>query len=296
MSLSGTSDVNGEVLFSNVPAGSGYTLTTTKSGQTVTLSPTVVGGTTTTTVVTMPTVTVVGTVTWVGANVNGATVTLAGGPMSLSTLTATTNSSGQVTFTNVPAGGAYTLTASKNGQTTTLSEPDARHLADHRGRLRPRDGNHQHQPGDLGRQERRRRDVHDLGWAEFSVTYTGTLNASGAASAIVPAATSAYPYTVTVTLGGGTGTATVSSLASGSTAIVSPVMTPTGTISINAATWVGKPAGGASYSITGGPLSSATFGGTLDASGVGSVVVPVTTSAAPYTVSVSKNGGTGPRR
>ncbi len=63
----------------------------------------------------MPTLSLVATITWAGANVSGATVTLSGGPLSLSPMSATTSGSGQVTFTNVPAGSGYTLTASKNG-------------------------------------------------------------------------------------------------------------------------------------------------------------------------------------
>ncbi len=116
VSLSGTSDVNGEVLFSNIPAGSGYTMNAVKSGQTGTASPTVVGATTTTVPIAMPTVSLLATVTWVGANVTGAQVTLSGGPMSLSPISATTTGSGQVTFSNVPAGGGYTLAARRTGR------------------------------------------------------------------------------------------------------------------------------------------------------------------------------------
>ncbi len=120
ISLSGTSDVNGEVLFINVPVGTGYTLTATQSGQSGTASPTIVASTTTTTIVPLP-ITLVATVTWLGANVNGADVTLSGGPSSLTGITATTGASGQVTFTNVPTGSGYTLSATKNGQTKTLT-------------------------------------------------------------------------------------------------------------------------------------------------------------------------------
>ncbi len=163
VSLSGTADSNGEVLFSNVPAGSGYTLTAVMSGQTATASATVVGATTTTTIIALPTVTVVGAVNWAGSSVTGATVTLAGGPLSLSTLTATTNSSGQATFTNVPAGGSYTLTATKSGQTTTLTGQTLTTSPTTNVNLDAADGNDQRQRRDLGRRGRRRRHRHDLG-------------------------------------------------------------------------------------------------------------------------------------
>ena len=121
ISLSRTSDVNGEAVFSDIPAGSGYTMSAMKSGQTASVSPTVVGFTTTTVPIAMPTLSLVATVTWAGANVSGATVTLSGGPLSLSPVSATTLASGQITFSNVPAGSGYTLSATKSGATTTLS-------------------------------------------------------------------------------------------------------------------------------------------------------------------------------
>ncbi len=297
ISLSGISDVNGEVLFSNIPAGSGYTMNAVKSGQTGTASPTVVGGTTTTVPVAMPTLSLVATVTWVGANVTGAQVTLSGGPMSLSPLSATTTGSGQVTFSNVPAGPGYTLAATKNGQTTTLtsqtfttSPTTSVGLALPTGTVAVSAATWAGQPVGSG-------TVTISGGPNSPTTYTGTTNASGVANVTVPATTSTYPYTVTVTDTAGTitgtGTATVTSLASGATATVAPALTPTGTIAVNAATWAGQPAGSATVTITGGPNSPASYTGTTNSSGVVSIVVPITSSANPYTVTVTKAGGTG---
>lgn len=59
------------------------------------------------------------TVNWGSAPASGATVTLGGGPYALSTVTGTTNGSGVVTFSNVPSGAGYTVTATKSGQSAT---------------------------------------------------------------------------------------------------------------------------------------------------------------------------------
>ena len=59
------------------------------------------------------------TVTWGGAPAPGATVTLSGGPYALTPVNGTTNASGQVTFSNVPSGGGYTVQATKSGQNAT---------------------------------------------------------------------------------------------------------------------------------------------------------------------------------
>lgn len=297
ISLSGTSDVNGEVLFSNVPAGSGYTMNAVKSGQTGSASPTVVGGTTTTVPIAMPTVSLVATITWVGANVSGATVTLSGGPLSIGATSATTSGGGQVTFTNVPAGGGYTLSASKNGQSTTLtsqtfttSPTTSISVALPTGTIAVNAATWAGQPVASA-------TVTVSGGPNSPTTYTGTTNASGVASITVPATTAAYPYTVTITKTTGsitgTGTATVTSLASGGTATVAPPLTPTGTIAVNAATWAGAGAGGATVTITGGANTGATYTGTTNSSGVVSIVVPTTSSANPYTVTVTKNAGSG---
>ena len=199
VSLSGTSDVNGEYVFSNIPAGSGYTMSAVKSGQTGTASPTVVGGTTTTVPVAMPTLSLLTTVTWVSANVSGAQVTLSGGPMSLSPLSATTTGSGQVTFSNVPAGAGYTLSATKNGQTTTLtsqtfttSPTTSVGIALPTGTIAVNSATWAGQPAGSA-------TVTISGGPDSPTTYTGTTNASGAVNVIVPATTSTYPYTITVT-------------------------------------------------------------------------------------------------
>ncbi len=121
ISVSGTTSGSGVVTFVNVPAGSGYTVTATKSGQSATATnQTVNAGSTTNVALALPTGTVAVNVKWAGVNVSGATVTLTGGPMSIS-VSGTTDSNGNVTFINVPAGSGYTVTATKSGQSATAT-------------------------------------------------------------------------------------------------------------------------------------------------------------------------------
>ena len=95
-SVTGSTDASGNVTFSNVPAGSGYTVTVVKNGQTGTSSGlTVTNGSTTNVTVTMPTGTITPTVTWAGKAITGATVTISGGPNSPTTYSGTTNASGR---------------------------------------------------------------------------------------------------------------------------------------------------------------------------------------------------------
>ncbi len=297
ISLTGTSDVNGEVLFSNVPAGSGYTLSAVKSGQTGTASPTVVGATTTTAPVSMPTLSLVATITWVGANVSGATVTLSGGPLSLAATSATTSGPGQVTFTNVPRGSGYTLTASKNGQATTLtSQTFTTAPTTSVGVALP--------TGTIA--------VNAATWAgraagsalvtitggPSGTSYSGTTDASGIVNVTVPATTATYPYTVTVTKNGGTGTATVTTLASGATATVTPVITPvktlTLTIQAGGSTQLNKPI---TLSITGGPngtaLAAPAYGGAYTTSATGTIAISLPSGSGNYTVKAYVTGCSG---
>ncbi len=118
--VSGATNSSGQVTFSNVPSGTGYTVTASKGGQSATPQTiAVTTGSTTNVTMTLPTGTLVVNVKWAGVNVNGATVSLSGGPRPISpAITGTTNSSGNVTFSNVPAGTGYTVTATRSGQSS----------------------------------------------------------------------------------------------------------------------------------------------------------------------------------
>ena len=88
--VTGTTNGSGVVTFSNVPSGAGYTVTATKGSQSATPQ-TISVTTSSTTNVTMslPAGALAVLVRWAGANVNGATVTVTGGPDSVN-LTLTT--------------------------------------------------------------------------------------------------------------------------------------------------------------------------------------------------------------
>jgi hypothetical protein len=127
-------NASGVATFTDLPAGSGYTLTATKSGQTSsTASATVTAGTTTNVPIAMPSGSVTVTVTSAGSALAGATVQLTGGNIPAGGITAgtATNSSGQVTIANVPVGSGVTVTAtagsqtgSTSGQTVTAAGPN----------------------------------------------------------------------------------------------------------------------------------------------------------------------------
>jgi hypothetical protein len=112
VNLTQTTPSSGNVTFANLPPGNGYTVQATKSGQSVTLTNVTVstGGSTVT--ANLPTATVVITVrTSSGGNPGtAASARIKLGPMSIN-VTGTTNSSGVVTFTNVPVGTGYTFQA-----------------------------------------------------------------------------------------------------------------------------------------------------------------------------------------
>ena len=118
VNLSATTNASGIATFTDLPAGSGYTVTATKSGQSASSAASVTAGATTNVSIALPVGTIVATVTSGGVPVSGATVTVTGGPMSVS-LSATTNASGIATFNNVPAGTGYTVAATQGTNTVT---------------------------------------------------------------------------------------------------------------------------------------------------------------------------------
>ena len=107
-----TTPASGNVTFSGLPPGTDYQVVATKSGQSRTLSPVTVTGSPSTVTANLPTGTVVVTVLTSGGGNPGtaASVRIKVGPMNIS-VSGTTNTSGVVTFTNVPAGTGYTFQA-----------------------------------------------------------------------------------------------------------------------------------------------------------------------------------------
>jgi hypothetical protein len=119
-SVSGTTGAGGVVTFINVPAGAGFTVTASKSGQNASVSASVTAGSTTDVTIAMPTTNLTVRVRRSdGTNVSGASVRLSGGPMAISAGPGTTNSSGLVTFVNVPVGSGYTIKAWHCGISST---------------------------------------------------------------------------------------------------------------------------------------------------------------------------------
>ncbi len=230
VSLSGTTDANGDVSFA-APEGAGYTVTATKGSETGSATASVTASTTTNVAVTLgppPTGSILATAMWAGSPVASCTncVTLSGGPNAIS-VAGSTDASGQVTFTNVPVGSGYTVTATKNtfsgtatatvtDSTTTPVTVDlptgtitvtATWAALYAGNA-----------------------TVSITGGPNGGTYTGTTNATtGITPAItVPATTASYPYTVTVTKNtGSSGAISVTSVTTGMDTPVAAAILPT---------------------------------------------------------------------
>ena len=112
--VAGATNSSGQISFSNVPSGAGYTVTASKGGQSATPQTiAVTTGSTTNVNMTLPTATVRITVLSSGGTpqTSNATVRIKAGPMNVYVTLGPPNSSGQVTFTNVPVGTGYTFQA-----------------------------------------------------------------------------------------------------------------------------------------------------------------------------------------
>lgn len=131
--VTGTTNAAGQVVFTNVPSGGGYTVTATKSGQSATPQTiSVTTGLPTNVTMTLPTATLIVRVRQGvgGPNVPGATVKVQLGPNNVSLTGTPTNSFGRWTFNNVPIGTGYTIKAyhcgianPKSGQLTGQTVP-----------------------------------------------------------------------------------------------------------------------------------------------------------------------------
>jgi hypothetical protein len=126
VNLTQTTPSSGNVTFAGLPPGNGYSVQATKSGQTTTLTNVTLSGGGTTVTANLPTGTVTVNVKRGSTNQNGATVRIKLGPMGIN-VTGTTNSSGNVTFTNVPVGTGYTIQAYPSS-CGSVSSPKSREL------------------------------------------------------------------------------------------------------------------------------------------------------------------------
>jgi Tfp pilus assembly protein PilV len=288
--VSGTTDASGNVSFSGIPAGSGYTVTATKSTESANTTVSVSDGSTTNASITLPDPpagNILATVQWAGSPVNGATVTLTGGPGPVS-LSGTTDASGQVTFTNLPVGSGYTVAASKFGYSASATASVSNGATTNTTVNLPT-GTIQVTTTWAGQA---------AGSASVSIsggpnggTYTGTANSSGVASVTVPATSASYPYTVSVSKNGGTGSSSVTSVPSGGTATTTVTLTPTKTITFTVQRGGSNaPNTGVTIGLTGGPNGTAganpvySVAGTTNGSAQISITVPAGSGS--YTIKI----------
>ena len=279
---SATTNASGVATFTDIPAGSGYTATATKTGQSASAAATVVAGATTNIPIALPVGSVATTITWAGGDVNGVTVTLTGGPMSIN-VSGPTNSTGQLTFVNVPAGSGYTVTATQGGQTASVTGQIVTGGATTNVSVAMPTGTM----------------VVTVNWASSPVngavvtvsggnllaSVSGTTNSSGVVTFLnVPAGTG---YTVSATAGGQTGTVINQTVTGGATTNVAVPM-PIGSVAVTV-TWGGAAVANCTNCVTlsGGNLSAAVTGSTDAVGKVTFINVPAGTG---YTVTATKAG------
>jgi hypothetical protein len=281
-----TTDVNGDVTFTNVPAGSGYTVTATRGTTASTTTSVTVAGpnNATVTLADPPTATLTVNVTQLSAAASGATVTLTGGPFGI-TASGTTNSSGQVTFTSVPTGSSYTVTAVKG---TTVNTGTTINTGTNTVNLtlpNPPSGSVQ-------------LTVNWVGALVNGATVQITGGPYGISQSLTTTATgvvtfSSVPlgggYTFQATKNGQTTTLTSQTVVASTTGTIN---LPTATLTVTA-TWATLPALSATVTVSAGPNSPQTYTGTTNAvTGIALITVPTTTSNS-YTVTVTKGTGSG---
>jgi hypothetical protein len=312
ISVSATTNTAGNATFSNIPSGSGYTITAgTRFGESGSGTASVSTGATTNKTIALddPAVATLNvTATSAGQSVgSNVPVTLSGGSCGIALQTDNTDTSGVATFTNVPVGtgfpGGTGYTAAVNfagvsGSTSIASISSGTNSA---ALVLPtgtinvtvtwagQAAGNQPVAGNV-----------TITGGPFGGTYTGPTNASGVAAVLVPPTTASYPYTVKASKNGSnlvTGTA-VTSVPQGGTASSSVALTPTKTFVITV-----KRGGvvatntSVSISITGGPNGNAgslpkyTTTATTNGSGVlAAITVPQGASGSTY--SIKANLGT----
>jgi Tfp pilus assembly protein PilV len=121
--ITATTDSNGFVSFTNVPAGDGYVLQATKGAETASQTVSVAVNTVTSTIVTLPDPPgggVLVDVDWGSFPANAASIQITGGPYGIN-FTGTADSTGRLTFPSVPAGSGYTVRATKGTTTNTAA-------------------------------------------------------------------------------------------------------------------------------------------------------------------------------
>jgi len=225
-------------------------------------------------------------VTQLALAASGATVTVTGGPWSISQ-TLTTGASGQVTFPAVPGGTGYTVTATKGSDTAnvTTSVTAGSTTTANVALPNPPAGSVQATVQWLGSNVTGATVF--LTGGPYGINVSGTTTGTGVVTFTSVPAGSGYTLYATKN---GQQSPNYSPTVTVSTTTPVTVAMPTATLTVTT-TWASVGAGSASVSVSGGP-NGGTYSGTANASGVATVTVPTTTTNN-YTVSSSKAGGTG---
>jgi len=268
ISVTGSTDASGNVTFTNVVAGSGYTVTAVRSGITGTASASIVASTTSPVTVALPAGVVNANVKWGGSlAASGATLTITGGPNAVNLTGLTADASGAYSA-NLPAGNgtSYTITAAKAGQTVSSSFtlPSNGSIATGNLNLPVGTVNATVRWGAAGSFSNGA-TISITGGPEGS-TITGTTNASGLyTNALMPAGTGTY--TITATKGAATVSTTFTIASSGAVANVTLALPIRTSVVVTVQNSAGASVGaGASVTLIGG-AEGLTFSGTTNSSG-----------------------------
>jgi hypothetical protein len=284
---SATTASGGIATFSNVPAGSGYSVLANYAAATTTSAAiSVTSGTTASSTITIPTGSITVTVTAGGSKVGGSAVTMTyPGGFSATGTTATSGAGlGTVTLTNIPAGAGYSISATDSVGTGTTSGASVTAGSTTSATVVIPIGSIAATVTLAGS---------NVSGATVTVTNTGfstsgTTSASGTVTlANIPAGTG---YTVTATTSGsGTGTTTGVAVTSGNTTATT-VTLPTGSIVVTVKNQGGTSLTGTSLTLA-GPGSYSATGSTGSGSTYTFPTVPI--SATGYTVTATLGAGGG---
>ena len=315
IALTGTTDSAGNVSFSNIPSGSGYTITTgspSRFGQAGSTTASVTTGATTAKTLTLadpPTTTVTVNVSAASQPVgSGVPVTLSGGSCGIVSQTVNTVS-GVATFNNVPTGtgfpsgtGYTAAVVSYNGQSGSVAIPTI--TSNYSANLPMPTGtiNVTVLWAALAAGVNPVTGTATITGGPFGGTYPAPTIASGLAAVTVPSTTASFPYVVKASKNGSTlvtGTS-VTSLAAGATATSTVNLTPVKTLTLTI--FNGTVAGAVLYkskavsvSITGGPNGTTgnptvyTWSGTTNGTTGATAPITVPSGTGTYRVIVKLN-------
>jgi hypothetical protein len=283
-----STNASGVATFSDVPAGSGYTVTVVKGGQTGTATATQVAGATTNVPVAMPVGSVAVTVTSAGNPISGASISITGGNIS-GTLNAagTTDATGKLTVANVPAGSGMTVTATKGSQTGSATGVSVTGGNTTNVSVTMPLGSIQVTVTWAGSPVANCTNCVTLSGGSLSGTVTGSTDGTGKVTFInVPGDSG---YTVSATKNGQTGTTSGITVTGGSTTPVT-VTLPVGTVSVHV-TWAGSDVSGATVQLSGGNITG-TISATTNSSGIATFSNNVPAGSG-VTATATKNGQSG---